>query len=206
MEYNITTVEKAKETLMKIKSNWPGIQLENIDYSKFYFILEHITTNMDNCKQIKLSGLKAIKELVEEPKNEFIKFCINGSCKNKNEIEKIIEYYKKYNNKISAFLSYEDGKEQYEDSLEKYPEMFRKGHFYLNSKAMKEWNEKSKAYKVIAKAKYEEIDFNVIQEKDIAIKLADNLRKKINNEKIKYCIVEIKNTIEPNRLCIEEIR
>ena len=53
MEYNITTVEKAKETLIKIKNNWPGIQLENVDYSKFHFILEHITTNMDNCEKIK---------------------------------------------------------------------------------------------------------------------------------------------------------
>lgn len=206
MEYNITTVEKAKETLIKIKNNWPGIQLENVDYSKFYFILEHITTNMDNCEKIKLRGLKTIKELIEEPDNEFIKFCINESCKSKNEIEEVIKYYKRYNNKISAFFSYEDGKKQYEDNLEKYPEMFRKRNFCLNSKALKEWNEKSKAYKIIAKVKYEEINFNVMQEKDIAIKLADNLRKKINNEEIKDCIVEIENTIKPNRLFIEEIR
>ncbi len=206
MEYNITTVEKAKETLIEIKNNWPGVQLENIDYSKFYFILEHITTNMDSCKQIKLRGLKSIKELIEEPNNEFIKFCIDGSYKNKNDIEEVIKYYRKYNNKISAFFSYENGKKQYEDSLEKYPEMFSKGHFCLKPETLKEWKEKSKTYKITAKVKYEEINFNVIQEKDIATELANNLRRKINNEEMKYCIVEIENTIEPNRLLIEEIR
>jgi len=44
MEYNITTVEKAKETLIKIKNNWPGIQLENVDYSKFHFIFNEQNT------------------------------------------------------------------------------------------------------------------------------------------------------------------
>ena len=206
MEYNITTVEKAKETLIKIKNNWPGIQLENVDYSKFDFILEHITTNMDNCKQIKSSGLKTVKELIEEPDNEFIKFCINGSYKSKKEIEECIEYYKKYNNEISAFFSYEDGKRQYGNNLEIHPEIFDKRQLGLGYIAKNEWEQKSKTYKITVKARFEEIDFNVIRDEDITIKLTKNLIRRVNNEEIKECIVGIKNTIEPSRLFIEEIK
>lgn len=75
MEYDITTVEKAKETLESIRKRWPNTKLEEIDYSDFDFVLEHITSNMDECKDIKLHGLKTLKELIEE-NNSIIDFCI----------------------------------------------------------------------------------------------------------------------------------
>ena len=77
MTYDITTVENAKKTLKNIRKRWPNTKLEEIDYSDFDFVLEHITSNMDECKDIKLYGLKTLKELIEE-NNSIIDFGIKG--------------------------------------------------------------------------------------------------------------------------------
>lgn len=75
MEYNITTIEKAKETLEEIEKKWKNIELEEIDYTTFNFVLEHITSNMNECKEIKLYGLKSIKTMLNEENNSFIMYC-----------------------------------------------------------------------------------------------------------------------------------
>lgn len=62
MTYDITTVENAKKTLENIRKRWPNTKLKEIDYSDFDFVLEHITSNMDECKDIKLSDLNLLKQ------------------------------------------------------------------------------------------------------------------------------------------------
>lgn len=75
MTYDITTVENAKKTLKNIRKRWPNTKLEEIDYSDFDFVLEHITSNMDECKDIKLYGLKSLKTMLNEENNAFIEYC-----------------------------------------------------------------------------------------------------------------------------------
>lgn len=205
MTYNITTVEEAIETLKNIRDRWPNTKLEEIDYSDFDFVLEHITSNMDECKDIKLYGLKTLKELIEE-NNSIIDFGIKGSIKSQEEVKKCIEHCKKYDNKISTFFSYEDGKKIYKDNLTKEPEIFNSSKFSLSCAARQEWNKKSKAFKITIIAKYNEINFLTGGEQSVNEKLAENLIKKSQHEEIKYCIAELKNRIEPSRLIIEEIK
>ena len=205
MEYDITTVEKAKETLESIRKIWPNTKLEEIDYSDFDFVLEHITSNMDECKDIKLHGLKTLKELIEE-NNSIIDFCIKGSTKSQEEIKKCIEHCKKYDNKISTFFSYEDGKFQYKDNLTKGPEIFNPSKLSLSCAARQEWEKRSKAFKITIIAKYNEINFLTGGEKTVNEKLAENLEYKSKNKKINEFTAELKNGIEPNRLTIEEIK
>lgn len=205
MTYDITTVENAKNTLKNIRKRWPNTKLEEIDYSDFDFVLEHITSNMDECRDIKLYGLKTLKELIEE-NNSIIDFGIKGSTKSQEEIKKCIEHCKQYDNKISTFFSYEDGKIQYKDNLTKEPEIFNSSKFSLSCAARQEWEKRSKAFKITIIAKYNEINFLTGGEENVSEKLAENLINKTRNEKIKYCIAELKNKIEPNRLIIEEIK
>ena len=205
MTYDITTVENAKKTLKNIRKRWPNTKLEEIDYSDFDFVLEHITSNMDECRDIKLYGLKTLKELIEE-NNSIIDFCIKGSTKSQEEIKKCIEYCKKRDNKISTFFSYEDGKFQYKDNLTKCPEIFNLSKFSLGCVARQKWEKRSKAFKITIIAKYNEINFLTGGEKTVSEKLAKNLEDKIKNKKINEFTAELKNGIEPSRLTIEEIK
>ena len=104
MEYNITTIEKAKETLEEIEKKWKNIELEEIDYTTFNFVLEHITSNMDECKEIKLYGLKSIKTMINEENNSFIMYCKKNTTLNLEELNKLIEHYKKHDNSLCAFF------------------------------------------------------------------------------------------------------
>lgn len=140
MEYNITTIEKAKETLEEIEKKWKNIELEEIDYTTFNFVLEHITSNMNECKEIKLYGLKSIKTMLNEENNSFIMYCKKNTILNSEELNELIERYKKYNNSLCAFFSYEESEEIYKNSLRKYPKIFDKFKIRI-----KEWIEKSKA-------------------------------------------------------------
>ena len=99
-----------------------------------------------------------------------------------------------------------DGKYQYKDNLTKGPEIFNQSKLPLSCAARQEWEIKSKAFKITITAKYNEINFLTGGEENVSEKLAENLINKTRNEKIKYCIAELKNKIEPNRLIIEEIK
>lgn len=203
MEYNITTIEKAKETLEKIEKKWKNIKLEEIDYTMFNFVLEHITSSMDECKEIKAYGLKSIKTMLNEENNSFIMYCKKNTILNSKELNESIEHYKKYNNSLCAFFSYEESEEIYKNSLRKYPEIFDK--FKIR---MKEWIEKAKPYRIIISVKYDDLKFYIDDPNStINRMLAENIRKKINKESIEESnYVEIKRTIEPEKLKIEELK
>lgn len=203
MEYNITTIEKAKETLEKIEKKWENIKLEEIDYTTFNFVLEHITSSIDECKEIKLYGLKSIKTMLYEENNSFIMYCKKNTILNSEEFNELIEVYKKYNNSLCAFFSYEESKETYKNSLEKCPLIFDKLKI-----RRKEWIEKAKPYKIIINAKYDDLKFYINgQNSTINRMLAENIRNKINKESIEESnYVEIKRTIEPEKLKIEELK
>ena len=203
MEYNITTIEKAKETLEEIEKKWKNIELEEIDYTTFNFVLEHITSNMDECKEIKLYGLKSIKTMINEENNSFIMYCKKNTTLNLEELNKLIEHYKKHDNSLCAFFSYEESGEIYKNSLRKYPEIFNKLKI-----RRKEWIEKAKPYKIIISVKYDDLKFYIDNPNStINRMLAENIRKKINKESIDESnYVEIKRTIEPEKLKIEEVK
>lgn len=203
MEYNITTIEKAKETLEEIEKKWENIELEEIDYTTFNFVLEHITSNMDECKEIKLYGLKSIKTMINEENNSFIMYCKKNTTLNLEELNKLIEHYKKHDNSLCAFFSYEESGEIYKNSLRKYPEIFNKLKI-----RRKEWIEKAKPYKIIISVKYDDLKFYIDNPNStINRMLAENIRKKINKESIDESnYVEIKRTIEPEKLKIEEVK
>lgn len=203
MEYNITTIKKAKETLEKIEKKWGNIKLEEIDYTTFNFVLEHITSSMDECKEIKLYGLKSIKTMLNEENNSFIMYCKKNTILNSEELNKLIEHYKKYNNSLCAFFSYEESEKIYKNSLRKYPLIFDKLKIII-----KEWIEKAKPYRIIISVKYDDLKFFIDdQNSTINRMLAENIRKKINKESIeKSNCVEIKRTIEPEKLKIEELK
>lgn len=203
MEYNITTIEKAKETLEKIEKKWGNIKLEEIDYTTFNFVLEHITSSMDECKEIKIYGLKSIKTMLNEENNSFIMYCKKNTILNSEELNELIEHYKKYDNSLCAFFSYEESGKIYKNSLRKYPEIFNKLKI-----RRKEWIEKAKSYKIIINAKYDDLKFYIDdQNSTINRMLAENIRNKINKESIeKSNYVEIKRTIEPEKLKIEELK
>lgn len=203
MEYNITTIEKAKETLKKIEKKWENIKLEEIDYTTFNFVLEHITSSMDECKEIKLYGLKSIKTMLNEENNSFIMYCKKNTILNSEELNELIEHYKKYNNSLCAFFSYEESEEIYKNSLRKYPKIFDK--FKIR---MKEWIEKAKSYRITINSKYDDLKFYIDDPNStINRMLAENIRKKINKESIEESnYVEIKRTIEPEKLKIEELK
>lgn len=203
MEYNITTIEKAKETLEKIEKKWGNIKLEEIDYTTFNFVLEHITSSMDECKEIKLYGLKSIKTMLNEENNSFIMYCKKNTILNSEELNESIEHYKKYNNSLCAFFSYEESEGIYKNSLKKYPLIFNKLKIII-----KEWIEKAKPYRIIISVKYDDLKFFIDdQNSTINRMLAENIRKKINKESIeKSNYVEIKRTIEPEKLKIEELK
>lgn len=203
MEYNITTIEKAKETLEKIEKKWGNIKLEEIDYTTFNFVLEHITSSIDECKEIKLYGLKSIKTMLNEENNSFIMYCKKNTILNSEELNELIEHYKKYNNSLCAFFSYEESEEIYKNSLRKYPLIFNKLKIRI-----KEWIERAKPYRIIISVKYDDLKF-YIDDPDSTINrmLAENIRNKINKESIeKSNYVEIKRTIEPEKLKIEELK
>lgn len=203
MEYNITTIEKAKETLEEIEKKWKNIELEEIDYTTFNFVLEHITSNMDECKEIKLYGLKSIKTMINEENNSFIMYCKKNTTLNLEELNKLIEHYKKHDNSLCAFFSYEESGEIYKNSLRKYPEIFNKLKI-----RRKEWIEKAKPYKIIISVKYDDLKFYIDNPNStINRMLAENIRKKINKESIDESnYVEIKRTIEPEKLKIEKLK
>lgn len=203
MEYNITTIEKAKETLEEIEKKWKNIELEEIDYTTFNFVLEHITSNMDECKEIKLYGLKSIKTMINEENNSFIMYCKKNTTLNLEELNKLIEHYKKHDNSLCAFFSYEESGEIYKNSLKKYPEIFNKLKIRI-----KEWIEKAKPYRIIISVKYDDLKFYIDDPNStINRMLAENIRKKINKESIEESnYVEIKRTVEPEKLKIEELK
>lgn len=203
MEYNITTIEKAKETLEEIEKKWKNIELEEIDYTTFNFVLEHITSNMDECKEIKLYGLKSIKTMINEENNSFIMYCKKNTTLNLEELNKLIEHYKKHDNSLCAFFSYEESGEIYKNSLRKYPEIFNKLKIRI-----KEWIEKAKPYRIIISVKYDDLKFYIDDPNStINRMLAENIRKKINKESIEESnYVEIKRTVEPEKLKIEELK
>ena len=203
MEYNITTIEKAKETLEEIEKKWKNIELEEIDYTTFNFVLEHITSNMNECKEIKLYGLKSIKTMLNEENNSFIMYCKKNTILNSEELNELIERYKKYNNSLCAFFSYEESEEIYKNSLRKYPKIFDKFKIRI-----KEWIEKAKPYRIIISVKYDDLKFYIDDPNStINRMLAENIRKKINKESIEESnYVEIKKTIEPEKLKIEELK
>ncbi len=203
MEYNITTIEKAKETLEEIEKKWKNIELEEIDYTTFNFVLEHITSNMNECKEIKLYGLKSIKTMLNEENNSFIMYCKKNTILNSEELNELIERYKKYNNSLCAFFSYEESEEIYKNSLRKYPKIFDKFKIRI-----KEWIEKAKPYRIIISVKYDDLKFYIDDPNStINRMLAENIRKKINKESIEESnYVEIKRTIEPEKLKIEELK
>ena len=203
MEYNITTIEKAKETLEEIEKKWKNIELEEIDYTTFNFVLEHITSNMNECKEIKLYGLKSIKTMLNEENNSFIMYCKKNTILNSEELNELIERYKKYNNSLCAFFSYEESEEIYKNSLRKYPKIFDKFKIRI-----KEWIEKAKPYRIIISVKYDDLKFYIDDPNStINRMLAENIRKKINKESIEESnYVEIKRKIEPEKLKIEELK
>ena len=203
MEYNITTIEKAKETLEKIEKKWGNIKLEEIDYTTFNFVLEHITSSMDECKEIEIYGLKSIKTMLNEENNSFIMYCKKNTTLNSEELNELIEHYKKYDNSLCAFFSYEESGKNYKNSLRKYPEIFNKLKI-----RRREWIEKAKPYKIIINAKYDDLKFYIDdQNSTINRMLAENIRNKINKESIeKSNYIEIKKTIEPEKLKIEELK
>lgn len=203
MEYNITTIEKAKETLEEIEKKWKNIELEEIDYTTFNFVLEHITSNMNECKEIKLYGLKSIKTMLNEENNSFIMYCKKNTILNSEELNELIERYKKYNNSLCAFFSYEESEEIYKNSLRKYPKIFDKFKIRI-----KEWIEKAKPYRIIISVKCDDLKFYIDDPNStINRMLAENIRKKINKESIEESnYVEIKRTIEPEKLKIEELK
>ena len=203
MEYNITTIEKAKETLEEIEKKWKNIELEEIDYTTFNFVLEHITSNMNECKEIKLYGLKSIKTMLNEENNSFIMYCKKNTILNSEELNELIERYKKYNNSLCAFFSYEESEEIYKNSLRKYPKIFDKFKIRI-----KEWIEKAKPYRIIISVKYDDLKFYIDDPNStINRMLAENIRKKINKESIEESnYFEIKRTIEPEKLKIEELK
>ena len=187
----------------KIEKKWGNIKLEEIDYTTFNFVLEHITSSMDECKEIKLYGLKSIKTMLNEENNSFIMYCKKNTILNSEELNKLIEHYKKYNNSLCAFFSYEESEKIYKNSLRKYPLIFDKLKIII-----KEWIEKAKPYRIIISVKYDDLKFFIDdQNSTINRMLAENIRKKINKESIeKSNYVEIKRTIEPEKLKIEELK
>lgn len=201
MIYDITTVKNAKETLKNIRNRWPNKKLEEIDYSDFDFVLEHITSNMDECKDIKLYGLKSLKTMLNEENNAFIEYCRKNTRLSSEEWRKLIEYYKIRDNNLCAFFSFEDSGKIYHNTLIWQPEIIKK----LNIKD-NEWKEKSKPYKITVNVNYDDLKFYIENHK-INEMLAENIKNKIKKESIeKYDYVEIKRTVEPNRLRIEELK
>lgn len=202
MEYDITTVEKAKETLESIRKKWPNTKLEEIDYSDFDFVLEHITSNMDECKDIKLYGLKSLKTMLNEENNTFIEYCRKNTSLSSKEWNDLIEHYKNYDNNLCAFFSYEEAGEIYEDNLKNHPPIVDK----LKIK-MKEWISKSKPYKITVNVKYNDLKFYIANSNlTINEMLAENIDDKINKKTVRSNYVEIKRTVEPNKLRIEELK
>lgn len=202
MEYDITTVEKAKETLESIRKKWPNTKLEEIDYSDFDFVLEHITSNMDECKDIKLYGLKSLKTMLNEENNTFIEYCRKNTSLSSKEWNDLIEHYKNYDNNLCAFFSYEEAGEIYEDNLKNHPPIVDK----LKIK-MKEWISKSKPYKITVNVKYNDLKFYIANSNlTINEMLAENIDDKINKRTVRSNYVEIKRTVEPNKLRIEELK
>lgn len=194
MIYDIRSVEKAKELLKEIEGQEPNF----LDYD---FILEHITTNMDECKNIKEKGIKSIKRLIEED-DDFIKRCKKNSKKNEREIEQCIEQYKKYNNKICTFFSYENAKKyDYKDChLERRPEAFERRNFYVIDN---EWEEKAKAHKITIKVKGKDIRFPVENQDDIDginQMLYKNIEKQARGERIAPNIAEFIDKIDKTHI------
>ena len=101
------------------------------------------------------------------------------------------------------FFSYEESGEIYKNSLRKYPEIFNKLKIRI-----KEWIEKAKPYRIIISVKYDDLKFYIDDPNStINRMLAENIRKKINKESIEESnYVEIKRTVEPEKLKIEELK
>ena len=69
-----------------------------------------------------------------------------------------------------------------------------------------EWKEKSKPYKITVNVNYDDLKFYIENHK-INEMLAENIKNKKKKESIeKYDYVEIKRTVEPNKLRIEELK
>lgn len=202
MTYDITTVENAKKTLKNIRKRWPNTKLEEIDYSDFDFVLEHITSNMDECKDIKLYGLKSLKTMLNEKNNTFIEYCRKNTSLSSKEWNELIEYYKNYNNNLCAFFSYEDAGKIYENNLKNHPPIVDKLKI-----RMQEWISKSKPYKITVNVKYNDLKFYIANSNlTINEMLAENIDDKINKRTVRSNYVEIKRTVEPSKLRIEELK
>lgn len=202
MTYDITTVENAKKTLKNIRKKWPNTELEKIDYSGFDFVLEHITSNMDECKNIKLYGLKSLKTMLNEENNTLIEYCRKNTSLSSKEWNDLIEHYKNYDNNLCAFFSYEEAGESYKDNLKNHPPIVDK----LKIK-MQEWINTSKPYKITVNVNYDDLKF-YIADSNLTINemLAENIDDKINKRPVRSDYVEIKRTVEPNKLRIEELK